>query len=51
MGRAYSKLGVCTKFWLERLKGRDHSEEIGVDDRITLIWIFWIDMVGKQAIA
>jgi hypothetical protein len=28
-----------TKFWLESLKGRDHSEELGVDRRIILKWI------------
>jgi hypothetical protein len=28
-----------TKFWLEDLKGRDHSEEQGVDERIKLKWI------------
>jgi hypothetical protein len=25
-----------TKFWLENLKGRDYSEDIGVDGRIIL---------------
>jgi hypothetical protein len=24
------------KFWLEHLKGRDHSEDLGVDVNITL---------------
>jgi hypothetical protein len=28
-----------TKFWLESLKGRDHSEDLGVDERIILKWI------------
>jgi hypothetical protein len=23
-----------TKFWLESLKGRDHSEDLGIDGRI-----------------
>jgi len=27
------------KFWLGNLKGRDHSEELGVDERILLEWI------------
>jgi hypothetical protein len=27
------------KFWLENLKGRDHSEDAGVGGRITLEWI------------
>jgi hypothetical protein len=25
--------------WLENLKGRDHSEDVGVDGRITPEWI------------
>jgi hypothetical protein len=28
----------CTKFWLENMKGRDHSEDLGMDGR-TLWWI------------
>jgi hypothetical protein len=27
------------KFWSENLKGRDHSEDVGVDGRIILEWI------------
>jgi hypothetical protein len=30
-------------FWLEKLKGRDYSENLGVVERIILKWIF-----GKQ---
>jgi hypothetical protein len=30
---------VCTKFWLENLKGRDHLEDIGVNRKIILEWI------------
>jgi hypothetical protein len=30
-------------FWLESVKGRDHSEELGVDGKILLAWI-----LGKQ---
>jgi hypothetical protein len=29
-----------TIFWLENLKGRDLSENLGVDGRIILEWIF-----------
>jgi hypothetical protein len=27
------------KFWSEHLKGRDHSEDLGVDGKIILEWI------------
>jgi hypothetical protein len=27
------------KFWLENLKGIDHTEDVGVDGRIILEWI------------
>jgi hypothetical protein len=28
-----------TDFWLNNLKGRDHSEDLGVDEKIILEWI------------
>jgi hypothetical protein len=28
-----------TKFWLKSLKGKDHTEDLGVDGRIPLEWI------------
>jgi len=30
---------MCTKFWLENLKGRDHSEDICMVGKIILEWI------------
>jgi hypothetical protein len=27
---------MCTEFWLEGLKGRDHPEDIGKDGRIIM---------------
>jgi hypothetical protein len=42
MGRtcsAHEENGMRTKFWLESLKGRDHSEDLGVDGMIRLKWI------------
>jgi hypothetical protein len=27
---------MCAVFWLKNLKGRDHWEELGVDERIIL---------------
>jgi len=29
---------MCTKFWLEYLTGRDHSDDLGVDGTIVLEW-------------
>jgi hypothetical protein len=34
---------VFTRFWLGGAKGRDHWEDLGVDERITLKWTFGID--------
>jgi hypothetical protein len=30
---------MCTKFWSQYLKGRDHSEDVGVDGKIIVEWI------------
>jgi hypothetical protein len=30
---------MCTKFWPEILKGRDHLADVGVDGRIIFEWI------------
>jgi len=34
---------MLTQFWSTNVKGRDHSEDIGVDGKIILEWI-----LGKQ---
>jgi hypothetical protein len=34
------EMRMHTKFLLEKVKGRDHMEETGVDERIKLEWIF-----------
>jgi hypothetical protein len=33
------KMRNAYKFWSENLKGRDHSEDLGVDREIILEWI------------
>jgi hypothetical protein len=33
------KMIMCTKFWSQHLKGRDHLEDSGVDGKIILKWI------------
>jgi hypothetical protein len=38
---------MCTKFWAENLKGRDHWEGVGVDGKIILEWILERNMVGS----
>jgi hypothetical protein len=42
-----------TKFWLGNLKGRDHSEELGVGGEIILKWILgkyseraWVEFIS-----
>jgi hypothetical protein len=39
MGRAWERSEMCIIFWLEYLKGGDHSEYLGVDGTIILDWI------------
>jgi hypothetical protein len=29
------------RFWSENLKGRDHSKDLSVDEKIILEWILW----------
>jgi hypothetical protein len=43
MGNSCSAHGEMrnTKFWLENLKGRHHSDDLGADGRIILKWILW----------
>jgi len=31
---------IHTKFWSDNLKGREHWEDLGVDGKIILEWIF-----------
>jgi hypothetical protein len=40
MGGACSVHREDEKFWLESLNGGDHSEDLGVDGKIILTWIF-----------
>jgi hypothetical protein len=35
----HREIKLCTKSWSENLKGRDHSEDLGVDERTILDWI------------
>jgi hypothetical protein len=30
---------MCTKFWLENMKGRGNLEDLGVDGKVMLEWI------------
>jgi hypothetical protein len=39
MWHAWERREKCTKFWWESPKGRDHSEDQGVDGRIGSKWI------------
>jgi hypothetical protein len=33
---AWESKEMCTTFWLESVKGRDHPEDLGVDERVIL---------------
>jgi len=42
MGGAYSThegREMLAKFWSRNLKGRNHSEDVGIDGRVILEWI------------
>jgi hypothetical protein len=39
MGGTFNMHGRDEIFWLENLKGRDHSEDLGIDGKIILQWI------------
>jgi hypothetical protein len=47
MGWACSTHGrkMPTKLWLEKLKERDHSEDLSVDGKIILKWILFLEVV------
>jgi hypothetical protein len=32
---------MCTKFCFENLKGRDHSEDLGIGGRVTFKLMLW----------
>jgi hypothetical protein len=39
--RMYGDNEKCAKFWWESMKGKDHSEDLGVGGRIILKFILW----------
>jgi hypothetical protein len=42
---------MCSKFWFERLRGRDHSEDLGIDGKMIKWpseeqgWSVWIGFI------
>jgi hypothetical protein len=40
MWHVWATKEVYTGFWLGYLMGRDHLEDVGVDGRIIIKWIF-----------
>jgi hypothetical protein len=37
-----------TVFWFENLKGRDHSQNLGIDENIILQWILEMEWKGMD---
>jgi hypothetical protein len=35
----HEAIRMHTKFWSENLMGRDHSEDVGIDEKVILEWI------------
>jgi hypothetical protein len=44
MWHAWGRRGMCTGFWRGNMKERHHLEDVGIDDRIILKWMAWIDL-------
>jgi len=36
----WERAEICTGFWLGNLRERDHLEDLGIDGRIIILWIF-----------
>jgi len=49
MLRAWGRGEVFTGFWLGVLKVRDHWEDLGIGEKITLRWDQWseLDLAGS----
>jgi hypothetical protein len=52
IARAEKRQEMCTKFWSENLKGRDHFEDLGIDGRTRSGWVLnkssgkvWADFI------
>jgi hypothetical protein len=50
MQNAWERIEIHTQFWSGNLKGRDHTEDLGVEGKIILQWIFveWIHLAQSR---